>query len=98
MVSYFSFIFVYAPIIIADIFIFANVKWGYQLLVLGIESFILAIFLTVIMILELRNPHDMFMSGDEQYSRIKPKGYDGDTMLVMSGIQMDESTLIRGKV
>ena len=57
----------------------------------------LALFLMVIMVLELKDASKLFILGDEQYTRIKPKGFDGDTM-VMSGIQMDESTLIRGKV
>jgi hypothetical protein len=29
MISFFSFIFVYIPIVLADIFIFAKVEWGY---------------------------------------------------------------------
>jgi hypothetical protein len=43
MITYFKYIFVYAPIFIADLLIFAQVKWGHQLLVLAIETFILQI-------------------------------------------------------
>jgi hypothetical protein len=39
--TYFSWIFCYVPIYIADIIIFSKIKWGYTLLVLGIETFIL---------------------------------------------------------
>ena len=41
MVSYFSFIFCYGFIFIADLVIFIKVEWGYQLLVLGVETAIL---------------------------------------------------------
>ncbi len=77
MVTYFSFVFVYVPIIIADIFIFVKVEWGYQLLVLGIESFMLSIFVMSLTVIEFRNAKRLIMSGDEQYVRIKPKSTDG---------------------
>lgn len=54
MITYFSFIFVYAPILVADILIFMQVQWGYQLLILAIESFILALFVIVLTIIEFR--------------------------------------------
>jgi len=41
MMSYFSFIFTYGAIFIADFVIFSRVSWGYQLLVVGIETFLL---------------------------------------------------------
>lgn len=39
--TYFSWIFCYIPIYIADILIFIKIKWGYTLLVLGIETAVL---------------------------------------------------------
>jgi len=77
MITYFSFVFVYIPIIIADVIIFLQVEWGYQLLILAIESFMLAILIIVLTIIEFRYPERLLMSGDEQYIRIKPKGFDG---------------------
>lgn len=41
MCSYFSFIFAYGFILLADFVIFAKVKWGGQLLILGIETAVL---------------------------------------------------------
>ena len=43
IITYFSFIFVYIPIIASSALIFIQVKWGYQLLILGIEALILAV-------------------------------------------------------
>ena len=66
MVTIFNFIFVYIPIIIADILIFAEIEWGYQLLVLAIESFILALLIIGLTIYELRKPELLLvMTGDE---------------------------------
>jgi uncharacterized membrane protein YagU involved in acid resistance len=56
MCTYFSFIFAYGFIFVADLLIFAKVKWGYQLLVLGIETFILQILVIVLTWLESRKP------------------------------------------
>lgn len=41
MLTYFQYVFVYVPIFIADLVIFAQVPWGHQLLVLAIETFVL---------------------------------------------------------
>jgi hypothetical protein len=54
MITYFSFIFVYIPIIVADVLIFASVEWGYQLLILAIESFLLALLIIILTVLEFR--------------------------------------------
>ena len=65
MITFFSFIFVYIPIIAADIVIFIRVEWGYQLLILAIESLILALIVIVLTIIEFRNPEKLLISGDE---------------------------------
>jgi hypothetical protein len=65
MVTYFNYIFVYVPIFIADLVIFAQVHWGYQLLVLGIETFILSILIIVLSVIEMRNAEKLVMAGDE---------------------------------
>ena len=41
MLTYFNFVFVYAPIYLADLLIFSKVDWGHQVLVLAWETFIL---------------------------------------------------------
>ncbi len=50
MITYFSFVFVYIPIIASSIIIFLQVAWGYQLLILGIEALILAILIIALTI------------------------------------------------
>jgi hypothetical protein len=93
--TYFSFLFVYGPILAADVILFMTVEWGYQLLILAIESALLAVLITILTIIELRNPEKLLLSGDEQYIRIKPKNFNlGNVM----GVDVDESTLIRSRV
>lgn len=52
--TYFSWIFCYLPIFIADIIIFAKIKWGYQLLILGIETAILQTVSIILTWIELK--------------------------------------------
>lgn len=97
MITYFSFVFVYIPIIASCVIIFLQVTWGYQLLILGIEALILAVIVVALTIQEFRNPERLLMSGDEQYIRIKPRL--GDNTSVMGAmVDVDESTLIRARV
>lgn len=67
-------------------------------MVLAIESFILAILMMILTVIEFRNASRLIMTGDEQYVRIKPKTGDGQTNVMSGLIDMDESTLIRSKV
>lgn len=46
----------------------------------------------------MRHPERLVMSGDEQYVRIKGKGYNGETMVMSGIVDIDESTLVRAKV
>ena len=94
--TYLSFLFVYIPIIAADVVIFLQVEWGYQILILAIEGATLAVLVAVLSIFELRNAERLLLTGDEQYIRIKPKAYNnlGNVM----GVDVDESTLIRSRV
>jgi hypothetical protein len=39
--TYFQWIFCYLPIYVVDVIIFLKIEWGYQLLILGIETFVL---------------------------------------------------------
>lgn len=52
--SYFSFVFCYGFIFIADIVILINVKWGFQLVILAIETMILQVIVVVLTIIEFR--------------------------------------------
>ena len=65
---------------------------------LGVESFILALLMLVLIVAEFRHPESLILSGDEQYIRIKAKSSDGQTMVMSGLVDMDESTLIRSKV
>ena len=47
-VTYFQFVFCYGAIFVADILIFIYVKWGFQLQILGIETFILQTLLLIL--------------------------------------------------
>ena len=97
MITYFSFIFVYLPILVADIIIWAKVRWGYQLLILSVESFLLIIAQLILTFLEFRRLDKLVLRGDEQYTRIKPK-FINDTMVMSGMVDVDETTLVRGKV
>jgi hypothetical protein len=74
------------------------VEWGYQLLVLAIESFLLAILITLLTILEFRHPEKLLQSGDEQYIRIKPKQMGGVSNVMGGFVDVDETTMIRSRV
>lgn len=103
--SYFSFVFCYPFIFIADFIIMARVQWGYQLLVLGIETFVLQLLVIALTVLEFRksaqallNPHN------DQFAMIKPSRQlkvmaVGDEDDYQEGIpEVDEDTLIRSKL
>lgn len=98
MITYFNYVFVYIPIIVADIIIFSEEKWGYQVLVLAIETFILAFTVIILTYFEFRNSNKLIRSGSEYYTNIKPKSFANDTMVMAGMIDVDESTLIRSKV
>ena len=56
----------------------------------------MALLIIVLTIMEFRaDPQKLFLSGSEQYIKIKPKTFDSSN--VMGGIEMDESTLVRSR-
>jgi len=67
-------------------------------LILGIESFLLTIAIVVLTYFEFRDPKKLIIKGDEAYSRIKPRHFNGESMVMAGMIDVDESTLIRSKV
>jgi hypothetical protein len=54
--SNFSFIFAYGFIFLADVIILVKIPWGYQLLVLAIETIILQLFIIILTYLESKKP------------------------------------------
>jgi len=96
MMTYFQWVFVYAPIFLADLLILAEVGWGHQLLVLAIET---AVLQTVVLILtwrEFKNPDQLYADGEGQYSSLKPR--KNGQIAVMGAFEedgMDETHLIR---
>lgn len=88
-----SWIFVYGPMTVASFIVFAKVEWGFNLLVQAIEALVLAIFVIILTIWEFRTL--------ELKLRPKKGAYrptHGGPTAVMSGIEMDEKTLLRGKM
>jgi hypothetical protein len=57
----------------------------------------LILAIVVLTIVEFRSPNKLFLSGDEMYSRIKPKSMDGMSNVMGAFVDVDESTLVRGK-
>ena len=106
--SYFSFVFVYGPIFVADFLIFAEVKWGYQLFVLAIETMVIQIFIIIMTVIEFRGGAERLLNpkrSSVEFQRIKPS----KNLRVMGGLEddddyeegipdMDEKTLIRSRV
>ena len=62
LTAYFSFVFCYGFIFIADIVILMNVDWGYQLVILAIETMILQLIVVILTILEFRKGADGLLS------------------------------------
>ncbi len=90
MVSYFSFIFCYGFIFIADLLIFARVKWGGQLLILGVETAILQVLMILLTYLESkRNPEELLSVGSSQYTTINPKARKEIKVMSAAGGQDD---------
>ena len=54
--------------------------------------------ITVLTLIEFRHPEKLLLSADEQYVRIKPKNFDGVSMVMGAMVDVDESTMIRSKV
>ncbi len=96
MCSYFSFIFSYGFIFVADLVIFAKIKWGYQLLVLGIETFILQILIIVLSWLESKKPpEELLQVGASQYTSITP-GSKSKEVKVKAGVEEESDNYEEG--
>ena len=96
MLTYFNFVFVYAPIYLADLLIFSKIGWGHQVLVLAWETFILQTVMIALTQMEFKNPERLYMEGESEYTALRPK--KNGQVAVMSAIEdegMDETNLIR---
>ena len=112
LTAYFSFVFCYGFIFIADIMIIFRVNWGYQLLVLAIETIVIQVFIIVLTVLEFRTdprtlltaddddfPTDRLLNGKKKGSQVRVMGGFEDDDEYEEGIpDIDEDTLIRSKI
>jgi hypothetical protein len=65
------------PIIIVDLVTFYFIDWGYQLLIVAIESFVFSIMIIVLSLIEFfRIKSRFFKDEDESYLAINPKMFD----------------------
>ena len=56
MTTYFSFVFVYGFIFMADVLVFLRIEWGYQLVILAIETCILQVLIICLTCYEFKTP------------------------------------------
>jgi len=59
---------------------------------------LLTLAIVILTYFEFKDPKKLIMKGDEAYSRIKPRHFNGESMVMGGMIDVDESTLIRSKV
>ena len=97
MLSLFQLVFVYAPIFVADIYIFFAVRWGHQVLVLAIETFMLQIFMMYLTYQEFKNPEKMYLQSElADYQTLKPrKNGQISVMGAFDDDGIDELNLVR---
>lgn len=77
------------PIIIVDIVAFYFIQWGYQLLIVAIESFIFSVALIILSLVEFFKIKKRFFSDeDDSYLAINPKMFD-NAYTVAGGIPRD---------
>ncbi|CAI2377119.1 unnamed protein product [Moneuplotes crassus] len=70
-------LFVLIPIIIVDIVTFYFVEWGYQLLIVAIESFVFSILMIILSFIEFfQIKRKVFKDDEEDYLSINPKMFD----------------------
>ena len=58
----------------------------------------LVIAICILTYLEFKHTDKLIIKSDEAYTRFKPKYFNGESMVMGGLIDVDESTLIRGKV
>lgn len=97
MLSLFQLVFVYAPIFVADVYIFFAVGWGHQVLVLAIETFILQLFVMYLTLEEFKDPEKMYLQSEmADYQTLKPR--KNGQIAVMGAFDddgIDELNLVR---
>ena len=88
--------------------ILIKIEWGYQIVILAIETLILGIVIIILTMHEFaKGPDKLLKDSDEQFTMIKPNkgqvkvmgGMDEPEDDYEEGIpEMDEATLIRSKI
>jgi len=74
MMTLFHYVFVYGPIFFADFLIIVSTKWGHQLLILAIETFVLQLLVLYLTFKEMKDPGALYSEGaGQKYSTLKPK-------------------------
>ena len=65
MLHLFNFVFSYVPGYLAAIYVMFEIEWGYQILVLAIELFLIQTLLLVLIVIEQINPQKLFTQDNE---------------------------------
>ena len=70
-------------IVVVDCIIFYYIDWGYQLLIAGIETFVLEVIVFVLLIWEGRRLKSTIMSdtGEPSYMQINPRMFDNSKLM-----------------
>jgi len=83
---------VITPLIIIDIVIFYFIQWGYQLLIVGIETFVFSLAIIILSFLEfLKIKNRLFKDVDESYLAINPKMFDNAYTVAGGGVPPNEN-------
>ena len=78
------------PIIIVDIVTFYFIQWGYQLLVVAIESFIFSVTLIILSLIEFfKIKKRIFSNEDDSYLAINPKMFENAYTVAGGGAPND---------
>lgn len=78
------------PIIIVDIVTFYFIQWGYQLLVVAIESFIFSVTLIILSLIEFfKIKKRIFSNEDDSYLAINPKMFENAYTVAGGGVPND---------
>ena len=83
---------VLTPIIIVDIVTFYFIEWGYQLLIVAIESFVFSLVIIILSLIEFWKIRSRFFKDEEDsYLEINPKMFDNAYTVAGGGIPNHEN-------
>lgn len=96
LMTYFSYVFVYIPIFLADLIIIFRVGWGHQVLVLAVETFFLQLLIVYLTYKEFQDPDRLYAQGKSLFSKLKPRKQGQVAVMGMFEDQeIDNQKLIR---